>query len=95
MPDSRMFWLWLFTHTSGLVDADGVNPPVLLPTQLEKVNNGAGLPIGQLDPTETAAPAANVRVVPIAVVVKIAPPARAARKVDYLSVAGAHSSNEN
>ncbi|KAG2294607.1 hypothetical protein Bca52824_041276 [Brassica carinata] len=34
------------------VDADGVNPPVLLPTQLEKVNNGAGLPIGQLDPTE-------------------------------------------
>ncbi|KAG2269274.1 hypothetical protein Bca52824_063829 [Brassica carinata] len=35
------------------VDADGVNPPVLLSTQLEKVNNGAGLPIGQLDPTET------------------------------------------
>ena len=52
MLDSRMFWLWLFTHTSGQVDADGVNPPVLLPTQLEKVNNGAGLPIGQLDPTK-------------------------------------------
>ena len=52
MLDSRMFWLWLFTHTSIQVDADGVNPPVLLPTQLEKVNKRAGLPIGQLDPTE-------------------------------------------
>ena len=52
MLDSRMFWLWLFTHTSGQVDVDGVNPPVVLSTQLEKVTNGAGLPIGQLDPTE-------------------------------------------
>ena len=43
MLDSRTVGLCLFTHTSGQVDADGVNPPVLLPTQLEKVNNGVGI----------------------------------------------------
>ena len=44
---------------------------------------------------QIAAPTANGRVVPVAEVVEIDPPARASRKVDYLSVSGAHSSNEN
>ena len=44
---------------------------------------------------QTAAPTADGRVVPVAEVVEIDPPARTTWKVDYLSVAGAHSSNEN
>ena len=52
MLDSRIVGLWLFTHTSGQVDADGVNPPVLLLTHMEKVNNDSGFPLSQLDPTE-------------------------------------------
>lgn len=48
MLDSRMVGLWLFTHTSGQVDDDMVNRPVLLLTKLEKVNNEAGLSVSQL-----------------------------------------------
>ena len=52
MLDSRIIGLWLFTHASGQVDADVINPPVLLLTQLEEVNNEAGLTVSQLNPTE-------------------------------------------
>ena len=52
MLDSRIVGLWLFTHASGQVDADVINPPVLLLTQLEEVNNEAGLTVSQLNPTE-------------------------------------------